>query len=88
MSTSKSIDPANLILILMERAKLSYNGDKNAQLELHRIGELLAFTGGFDAMAKVQMLVHEYEIEHRPTTYSLASEMGACWKRIPAWANA
>lgn len=88
MSTAKAIDPVDLILVLMERAKRSYNGDKNAQIELRQTGELLAFTGGFEAMATVQGLVHDYEIEHRPTAYSLASEIGACWESIPAWANA
>ena len=88
MSTAKPIDLADLTLILVERAKRSYNGDKNAQLELHHTGELLAFTGGFEAMEKVQMLVHKFEIANSPTTYSLASEIGACWENIPAWANA
>lgn len=88
MSAPKAIDPADLIHVLMERAKRSYNGDKDAEIELRHTGELLAFVGGFEAMAKVQGLVHDYEVEHRPTVYSLASEIGACWESIPVWANA
>lgn len=88
MSTPKTIDPVHLIHILMERAQRSYNGDKDAAKDLHTTGELLAFVGGFEAMAKVQGLVHDYEVDHRPTPYSLAGEIGSCWERIPAWANA
>jgi hypothetical protein len=88
MSAPKAIDPADLILVLMERAKRAYNGDKEAEKELCRSGELLAFAGGFEAMAKVQGLVHDYEIQYRPTSYSLASTIGACWEHIPEWANA
>lgn len=88
MSAPKAVDPADLILILMDRAKRSYSGDKEAAIELRHTGELLAFVGGFEAMAKVQGLVHDYEVVHRPTAYSLASEIGACWESIPVWANA
>ncbi len=88
MSTAKSLETVDLIHVLMERAKRSYVGDKDASLELRRTGELLAFVGGFEAMAKVQGLVHDYEIECRPNSYSLAAEIGACWESIPAWANA
>lgn len=82
------IDPVDLLLILMDWAERSYSGDKDAAIELRHAGELLAFVGGFEAMAKAQGLVHDYEVKHRPTACSLAGMIGACWESIPVWASA
>ena len=78
----------DLFIELCEVAKRAYSGDMEAAGELRRIGELLALTGGFEAMAHAQGLIHDFEIDHRPAPYSLAGTMGSYWEHISVWAKA
>lgn len=73
---------------LCEHAKRGYDGDRAAEAELRRLGEGLARVGGFEAMARLQGAMRDYERTNRPTPYSLSAYMGSTWCHVPAWANA
>lgn len=74
---------------LLVLAGAAYEGDQSAQAELRRSGDLLDFAGGAAALAKVQGLAHDYQIDHPELSKGrdLAGMIGSCWEHIESWAK-